>query len=233
MDVLSGSAYIAPIVSREVCRTCGWASSDLETDWSYAWITPFILVGSALFIVLGVMFHRDSIPSFRGLRRKARNDMLQQPKVAVSAGDTIIAIIALCLPLVAIVIFQVTQDFEPDFVYADFGGFILSWAFSLLPLIPFLLVFYSTRGNYITRWVIGLILGSGVVIGLIVGGFYLVDRNSLTSGYNERRIGVGLIIAGVLYGGGCILALMSAKATKSVRAGVVANTDKATVHQIS
>jgi len=190
----SGNVIIPPIVSDEVCRTCGWIGEPV-TDWSFVWVTPFLLFGSLVFVVGALRFRSDII--YVGNK--------------IDTKWAIITVIALIFPPAAII--AVTVAIFSDPVVARMSDVIIFFVLAILALVPFSLIFYSTRGKYILRRTIGILLGAGMVIGFIIGGNNLRWREFDPYDYVT---GTSLIISGILYGLGCIMALISHKMNKAV-----------------
>ena len=80
---------------------------------------------------------------------------------------------------------------------------------SALTLVPFFMLFNAKRSQF-ERRVVFTILAAGIVIGLIFGGNFAIN---VADEYEPERYtqGITFIIAGILYGTGCLAALVSPK----------------------
>jgi len=113
--------------------------------------------------------------------------------------------IALLLPFAAIAVVLISSFI---LFRNDTGSLIFLVIISALTLIPFFIIF-NAESSQLGRRVIFTILAVGIVIGLISGGSFAIDA----ADYEPERYpqGISLIIAGILYGIGCLAALANPK----------------------
>ena len=194
-DVISGSVYNPPIINLEKCVLCGLIFSDQNTDWSFVWVTPIILVGIIVFVITGLKYHqRITFESGNTVSKK------------LITKKIIIPFVSLLLPVTSILIINIALHTEPELIYSDISGFIFLWIISFSILIPFSIIFFASKNNYKKKRIIGLLLALAITFSLTLGGIYLNNRD--ISDQDDIRISIGLIISGALYGPGCIMAFI-------------------------
>ena len=193
-EAISGSVFFPPLVSEELCYRCGEVFSEPETNWFYVWVSPLTFV---LFVFLSNLFYT-----------------LRSDRMKMSDKNVLLPIIASVFPFAAILTFLVAVFTESIFESGLLVNSIIYIIIAALTLIPFSLIYFSlNKKGRVIRWGTGLVLAAGITIGLIIGGG--VMRGQEGPGYLPGYL---LSISGVLYGAGCITALICNIKNSTLRA---------------